>query len=145
MQPGNVFQMAGSDLFDSAAHTQGGLPHLMQHLWDAYCAHLSEHLEKRNAAQPPGNQTTLATAKAKAPATDFAKWATAYLAENRVAESFFIDANHGVRLSNNAMVAICPGVEIRGTMQDAGAVEVTHGRSQPHQQGIVGNDGSLRI
>lgn len=143
MNSPNTFQMSGSDLFDSAAHTQGGLPHLMQHLWDAYCAHLAEEIEKRREAGKA--VVTLAEAKQRAPATGFATWATKYLADNRVAESFFIDANHGVRLANNAMVAICPGVEIRGTMQEAGAVQVTEGRSQPHQHGIVGNGGELRI
>lgn len=138
-----VFQMSGSDLFDAAGHTQGGLPHLMQHLWDAYVAHLGEQIEQRKATGK--NVVDLDTAKKKAPATDFAVFATGYLKEHRVAESFFIDANHGIRLGNNVMVAVCPGVEIRGTMQDAGAVEVTHGRSQPHQQGIVGNTGDIRI
>lgn len=142
MHSGNVFQVGGSELFDSASHTQGGLPHLMQYLWDAYSLHLKEQLEERQAAGKP--TVTMEEAKRRAPAINFAQWCTEHLKENRVAESFFIDANHGVRLSNNAMVAICPGVEIRGTMQDAGAVEVTHGRSQPHQQGITGNDG-LRI
>lgn len=142
MQSGSVFQMAGSDMFDSAAHTQGGLPHIMQYLWDAYCLHLKEELEKRQAA---GKMTVdLPTAKQKAPATDFARWATEHLAENRVAESFFIDANHGIRLSNNSMVAICPGVEIRGTMQDSNAIQVTEGRSQPHQEGVT-TKGGLRI
>lgn len=142
MQPGNVFQMSGSDMFDSTAHTQGGLPHLVQHLWDAYGAHLEEKIKERAAT---GQATVdLATAKKRAPATDFATWASDYLKENRVVESFFVDANHGVRLANNAMVAICPGVEIRGTMQESGAIQVTEGRSQPHQQG-VSNDSSLRI
>lgn len=138
-----VFQVAGSDMFDTTGHTQGGLPHLMQHLWDAYVAHLKEEIDKRAANGK--NPVDLETAKKKAPASDFAVFATSYLKEHRVAEGFFIDANHGIRLGNNAMVAVCPGVEIRGTMQDAGAVEVTHGRSQPHQQGIVGNTGDIRI
>lgn len=142
MQSGPVFQMAGSDMFDSASHTQGGLPHLMQHLWDAYAAYLQTELDKRAAAGKP--TVTLDEAKKKAPATAFAQWATEYLAENRVAESFFIDANHGIKLANNAMVAICPGVEIRGSMQDSNAVPVMEGRSQPHQEGIT-KTGGLRI
>jgi hypothetical protein len=138
-----VFQVAGSDMFDSTGHTQGGLPHLMQHLWDAYVEHLKTAIETRKSEGK--TVVDLETAKKKAPATDFAVFATNYLKEHRVSESFFIDANHGIRLGNNVMVAVCPGVEIKGTMQDAGAVEVTHGRSQPHQQGIVGQSGDIRI
>ncbi len=138
-----VFQVGSGDLFDSTLHTQGGLNHLMQHLWDAYCLHLQEEIGKRNAE---GKLTvTLDHAKRKAPATDFAKWASDYLKEMRVTESFFIDGNLGVRLTNNVCVAVCPGVEIRGTMQDSHAIPVMEGRSQPGNNGVVNDGDSLRI
>lgn len=143
MQSPNVFQVGGSDLFDSTMHTQGGLPHLMQYLWDAYVVHLQKQLEK--LTESGKTAVTIDEAKKRAPATHFAVWATEHLKEVRVTESFFVDANHGLRLGNNAMVAVCPGAEIRGTMQEANAVQVTKGESQPHQHGIVGNDGALRI
>jgi len=135
MTGGSVFQVGGSDLFDSVAHSQGGQPHLLQFLWDEYWKYLQAELDKRTRQGVA--VFTLDEAKRKAPAVGFLKWATAYLAENRAAESFFLDANLGVRLTNNVAVAICPGVELRGTMQDANAVQVTEGRSQPHQDGIA--------
>ncbi len=141
MQSG-VFQVSDGGLFDEISHTQGGMNHLMQYLWDAYVRHLETELEARVAADKPA--ATLQQAKKNAPASHFAKWAADHLRENRVVENFFIDANHGVRLSNNACLAICPGTVIQGTMQDSGAVSVTQGRSQRDMDGVVGTT-SLRI
>ena len=143
MQNSQVFQVQGGDLFDSTMHTQGGLNHLMQHLWDAYKIHLQDQIETR---QKEGKPTVdLTTAVKKAPASNFAEWATEYLKEFRVTESFFIDGNLGVRLANNVCVAVSPGVEIRGTMQEAAAIQVTEGRSQLGNNGVTGDGGSLRI
>ena len=142
MQNSQVFQVGSGDLFDSQMHTQGGLNHLMQHLWDQYKLHLQEQIEARQKAGKP--TVDVETAAKKAPATNFATWATEYLKEFRVTESFFIDGNLGIRLANNVCVAVSPGVEIRGTMQESGAIQVTEGRSQPGNNG-VDNAGGLRI
>lgn len=143
MQEPNVFQMTGSDMFDSIQHTQGGLNHLIQYLWDKYVEHLKEAVEKMQATARP--VVNLEMAKKKAPATHFAKWCADYLKENRVTESFFVDGNLGMRLTNSDTMVICPGIEIRGTMQDSGAVAVTEGKSQNNKNGVVGSDGTLRI
>lgn len=139
------FQVGSSDLFDATAHTQGGLPHLIQFLWDEYAKHLDRLLKERAEAGKPA--VDLHTAKTKAPATNFAKWASDYLKDNRIVESFFIDGNLGIRLTNMKMVAVCPGLEeIRGTMQDANAIGITHGRSQADNSGVVDEtDRSFRI
>ena len=141
-QSSSVVGINDGGLFDELAHTQGGMAHLLQHLWDAYVSYLREQLEER---QKQGQAVvSLAEAKKKAPATHFAKWASDYLKENRVVENFFIDANHGVRLSNSVCVAICPGTAIQGTMQDAGAIGITEGRSQRDMNGVIDTP-SLRI
>lgn len=142
MQGRDTFQLTGSDMFDSNTHTQGGLPHLIQFLWDAYCQYLDDEIRSRIDRRI--STVNLATAKAKAPATDFARFASDYLATNRVVDSFFIDENFGLRLTNNQTVAFSPGVEIRGTMQDSGAVQVTEGKSQPGNDMLPGG-GTLRI
>lgn len=143
MQNSQVFGIQGGELFDSTLHTQGGLNHLMQHLWDAYCLHLKETIDER--IEKRISTVNLETAKSKATATHFAKWATEYLKEFRVTESFFIDGNLGIRLANSVCVAVSPGVEIRGTMQDSAAIQVTEGRSQLGNNGVTGDGGSLRI
>lgn len=137
----NVFGVNDNGLFDPVAHSQGGCQHLMQHLWDAYCEYLSDQLKARTDKGLAA--TTIDDAKKKSPATHFVKWAAEYLKANRVVQSFFIDENHGVQLANNTMVAICPGVEVRGTMQDSGAVQVTEGRSQRNNNGVVNPDGDV--
>lgn len=139
------FPVGSSDLFDATAHTQGGLPHLIQFLWDEYAKHLDRLLKERAGAGKPA--VDLQTAKTKAPAVNFAKWASDYLKENRIVESFFIDGNLGVRLTNMKTVAVCPGLEeIRGTMQESNAIGITHGRSQPDNNGVIDeSDRSFRI
>jgi len=139
----NVFGVNDQGLFDPIMHTQGGVNHLMQHLWDAYCVHLAEQLDKRKLEGKP--TVELAEAKKKAPASNFATWAAEYLKEIRVTESFFIDGNLGIRLANNVCVAVCPGVEIRGTMQDSGSVAVTEGKSQAGYNGTADTGGTMRI
>ncbi len=142
MQSQHVFNVSRGDLFDSVAYTNGGLPHLMQYLWDQYCEYLQEESDLRKAEGRVVSD--LAMAKKKAPATHFAKWAADFLKQNRVVESFFIDENHGIRLSDNTRVAVCPGIEIRGTMQRSTAVEITSGLSQPSQRADM-RDESIRL
>jgi hypothetical protein len=124
MQGDKVFSTTSSDMFDSTMVTQGGLPHLMQYLWDKYTAYLQAELEKKD------NKVPLDTAKKKAPAIHFAQWATDFLTETRPVETIFIDGNVGVKLTNNDSIAISPGTEIRGTMQESNAIQVTEGKSQ---------------
>jgi len=124
--------------FDSIRHTQGEHPHIMQYLWDAYLEYLeSERQERTTRGQ---SSLPVAQAKLKAPAINFVLWAANHLRDIRAIESFFVDGNVGVRLNNNKTIAISPGVEIRGTMQDSGAVAVTEGRSQIGNNGITNND-----
>lgn len=130
-------------VFGETERTGGGITHLIQFLWDKYAEHLQKELEERAAL---GKITVdLPTAKKKAPATHFATWAANYLKENRVAETFFVDANLGIRLTNNITLAVCPGVEVRGTMQESHAVQITEGLSNPENEGIVKDNDSLRI
>lgn len=142
MQNNRVVTVTDGGLFNELQHTQGGMEHLVQHLWDEYCKYLDEQLEERREAGKPA--VPLAQAKRTAPATHFARWASDYLKENRVVENFFIDANHGVRLANNVCVAICPGTVIQGTMQDSHAIAVTEGKSQRDMEGVIQTP-SLRI
>ena len=77
-------------------------------------------------------------------ASEFVEKAKAFLEQNRPVENFPADQNHGVRLSNNDRVLICPPVPAPGTTVDAGAVEITHGASQKGQEGVDSTD-SQRI
>lgn len=107
----------------------GSIPDLLSHLWASYSTYLHKEIGKRRAA----GQQTFAHAQAleKAPALAFISWAKKYLSRHRVVETFAADTNIGVRLSNMLTCLICPAVEAeaRGTMQPAGAVNITHGRS----------------
>lgn len=131
------------ELFDEVNHTQGGQPHILQFLWDEYVRFLSREIKKRKKAKQ--KTVELPHALKNTPATAFLAWATNYLKKNRVAEQFYVDENFGLRLTNLKSFVICPGIAIRGTMQDSGAVEVTHGRSQPGNDGVVKKDISFRI
>jgi len=143
MQTGNIVQVGSSDLFNSQAYTQAGVPHLMQYLWDKYCEHLQEEINRRIESRRA--TVDLATAKSRAPATNFATWASNYLENNRVVDSFFIDENLGIRLTNGVRLAVCPGIEVRGTMQPVTEIRVTEGADpvQETQQGM--RSGKLKI
>lgn len=137
-----VVQVNNEGLFDSIAHTQGGVTHLTQLLWDAYVERLRGRIEDRKTQGKPA--VTLEEAIRRAPATDFAKFCADYLAVHRPVQSFFIDENLGILLRNQMSVALSPGVEVRGTMQDSGAVQVTEGMSQEGLNGVV-NASNLSI
>lgn len=134
----NVFGVNNAPLFDSIMHTQGGAPHLLQHLLDEYVKHLNEKTEERTKAGKAS--LPIAEALAKTPMMSFLRWAKEYLATNRPVQNFFVDENLGIRLSNNANVVLSPGVNLQGTMQDAGAVAVTHGQGQQNQDVIKTTD-----
>lgn len=89
---------------------------------------LISHLQSEYAMQVGG---------AEASAADpFVAWALDYLNTNRPVENFPVDHNHGVRLTNNVRVLVCPGEDLRGTTTDAGAVGITTGESQKGQEGV---------
>lgn len=100
-------------MFDAKSHTQGNMPHLLQYLWDNYLAYL---------AKTNGDKKIDET---KIKAIDFMMWAITQLQTTRAIESFFIDGNVGIKLTNNTTLAISPGVDIRGSMQESGYVPVT--------------------
>lgn len=119
--------------------SQGGLPHLIEHLWSEFTKALAETRTKEEAAGvkvPPIIEITQ-----RATATSFVKWASEYLKVFRPVENFYVDANHGLRLSNNVLCVVSPGLDVRGTMQEAHAIGVTHGKSQHGQDGIAPGGG----
>lgn len=132
----NVFGVNDTPLFDSELHTQAGQPHLLQLLLNKYREHLDEKLKAMQAA---GKKTPVDVDQATraTPIMVFLKWASDWLRENRPVRQFFVDENMGIQLSNNLSCVISPGINIQGTMQDAGAVSVTHGQSQQGNEGIV--------
>jgi hypothetical protein len=131
---GAGFGVNDKNLFDEVAHTQGGMPHILQYLWDAYVRYLQAEISKRRESNKP--TVTVEQAVTRAPAIKFVEWAANYLQEHRVVENFYVDANHGIRLSNNDTLVISPGTNIQGTMQDSGAINVTEGKSQQNMEGI---------
>lgn len=101
--------------------------HLLQHLWDRYKAYVAD---KHAEGQIAGH---LEDAIRDVSATEFLEWGTDYLNENRVADVFYTDANHGVRLTNLAQVLICPSLDtgVPGALLGDDAVPVTEGRNRP--------------
>lgn len=130
-------------MFDSIAHTQGGVLHLMDYLWDRYVSHLTERIEERKAEGKESIPLDVALKKTSAQA--FKKFCEDFLDENRAVETCPLDENLGFRLSNNDMVALSRGIAIQGSMQDSGAVAVTHGRSQRGNEGVVQVNNTQRI
>lgn len=118
--------MRGPLDYNPAEATQGGLPWLLDHLWGRFCRKLRRAAKQRR--QP--------LAVDQVPAEAFLKWARRHLERCRVVETFPLDANVGVRLQDNTMCSICPGVDHTGTMEDAGDVPITQGRSQANQRGV---------
>lgn len=143
-QPGQgAVAVSGDDanpLFDGHAYTTGGgLPHLMELLRSEYRRYLQGEIDRR---QRLGQRTiSLQEAMTKAPFDNFYNFCVQYLTHNRPVENFFVDMNHGLKLSNNARVVVCPGTAVQGTMQDSGAVGVTQGLSQPGMGGVLPGGG----
>ncbi len=132
-----------SALFDEIKHTQAGMPHLLQYLWNRYVLHLQEEISKRQEAKQP--TVTIQEALKRAPAISFVTWASDFLKETRVVENFFVDANHGIRLANMDAMVICPGTTIQGTMQESGAIAITEGKSQADNEGVFNPHQALSI
>lgn len=120
------------------------LPHLLEHLWAAYTQYVTaEHTKLVEAGKP--RRGDLEHYLAKAPAQHFYAWAAEYLRTHRVSQSFAVDANLGLMLSNGSRVTVCPHIDVAGTMQDAGAVDITRGQGQPELHGIVQTSPVLEI
>ena len=133
--------MSGAyDLIDRGTTnlTQGGLPHLMDYLWAQFLKHIQAQINARKKAKKP--TVELAEATTKVGAYAFKEFCDKFLARHRAVENHFVDNNIGFRLSNNDLVALSPGVEIAGTMQDSGAIAITHGRSQTGLDGVEQSD-----
>ena len=139
----DVVQVNPAGLFDPDKYTTAGQPHLLEHLWGAYREHLKTLLEARRAAGQPA--AALDAALAKAPARHFYAFCVEYLLKNRPATTFYVDTNVGVVLTNTARVVVSPGFDLRGTMQDAAAVGVTAGVSQPGMNGVAPGTGPIGI
>lgn len=132
-----------TEMFDDIQHTQQGMPHLLQFLWDEYVNFLKRETAKREKKKQ--KSVPLPIALKNTPATAFLAWAAKYLKKHRVGQQFYVDENLGIQLTNLRSCVICPGVTIRGTMQDSGAVEVTQGRSQPGNEGVAKSGMSFHI
>lgn len=130
-------------LFDPAKYTTAGQPHLLEHLWAKYRAFLQTKLDELTRAGKKA--ADLDTAVRRAPAEHFLAFAVEYLAKNRPVENFFVDMNHGVVLSDTSRVVVSPGYDLRGTMQQSGAVGVTVGASQPGLDGVVQAGGAIGV
>lgn len=130
-----VVGVNNAPFFDSFSHTQGGAKHLLQHLLDEYVKVLNAQIEERKAAGKP--TCTIDEAVAKMPMMKFLQFGKDYLTENRPVQNFFVDENVGLRLSNNANIVVSPGINVQGTMQNSGAISVTHGVSQREQEGVL--------
>lgn len=133
-------QVITGELFDAVMGTNGGLMHLTQFLWDKYCEYLQTEIDARVEKKLP--TVPLDAAKKRASAVHFVQWAADYLAEHRPAETFFLDHNLGLRLTTGETLALSPGIDVRGTMQDAGDVAIMEGKSQ--QDGVTTHS-SVRI
>lgn len=133
---------AAHEHFSDEEHTQGNQPHLMQYLRLEFVAALTRKAEKDSPEVDPDKiAAAVAKAVARTTADQFIRWASAFMKVNRGVETTFIDANMGIRLTNNAIVALSPGIEIRGTMQDDHSVGVTKGGGKDHHRrgdGAVG-------
>ncbi len=119
------------DFDENVIAGQGGRPHLIAFLWDRYTHYLQRQIDEKQAAQQ--KTLTIVEATQKAPALHFVEWATDYLLRNRVVNVFTLDANVGLRFASQAEVALCPGIDVRGTMEDdpGVAVQVNPNRREP--------------
>lgn len=110
------------------------LPSLLQHLVAEY----REYIRRANETRARQEQKLLdpeATLRAAKPLLDFFE---SYLNTYRPVQAFPVDANYGLLLSNGMRCMVSPGVvDVRGTMQDSGAIQVSQGISNPGQEGVI--------
>jgi hypothetical protein len=133
---GFLQQNAGNDPLGMLSRGNSQLPDLLTHLHDQYKLHLAKHMK---AIQKKGGQLvhkTVEEAAFAAPVGSFLSFAQEYLNKNRPTQVFPVDSNTGIVLSNHVRVCVSPGiVVVPGSMEDSGAVGITHGMSQPGMGG----------
>jgi len=111
----------------SPGYDVAGQPHLLQYLWAKFAEHLEEEIARRVEARI--STVDLPTALKQVPATHFYGWATTYLTNTSVVDSFFIEGNLGIRLSTNETVAFSPQAFLEDRQQ-VKTVGITTGRQQ---------------
>ncbi len=121
-----LFGDSGTMTNDPMGRMPATMPHLIQHLWDAYQVWLGEKIQERITAGTP--TVPLEEALKRAPATSFAKFCADYLTEHRIAEIFQLESNLGVRLTNGMQLSILPGSTAGdGAMEESVSVAITPG------------------
>lgn len=113
--------------FNSVAQTQGGMPALLELLQEEY----RKYMGQVNAKRLEQGKPTLDAEATLSAARPFLKFCQKYLTENRPVQTFAIDSNYGLVLSNNLRCAVSPGVAtLKGTMQETHSVAVSVGLGQ---------------
>lgn len=76
--------------------------------------------------------------KIEDPVERFVEFCRQYLDQHRTIQTWPADANVGIVLANNTRLLVHPpsGAGMGG-MQDSGAVDVTEGKTQPGQEGVI--------
>jgi hypothetical protein len=119
------------------------IPNLVEYLWDKFLLDIQQRIKQHRAKNPrihwSSNPLTAAmSARGTSSAELFRKFCVDFLAEHRPVETSFVAADHAIRLSNNDLVTISPSdVGEEGAIQDAGALAITHGRTQPQHEGTL--------
>ncbi len=137
----NTQPLQASDM-EALGHVQGSVPDLLTYLLAAYKAQLQRRIDERVVQSGPASVRTLDEALTHAPVLDFMRFALEFLAENRPAETFPVDANIEIRLSNGDLVLICPGTQLSGTMQASHSVQIA---AQGKRGGMQGDGGAIGI
>ncbi len=128
-------QNSPNPMFNPVAHSQAGMPHLIDYLKTQYRAHI-QWMNETRAQQGQALGDPEATIRAAQPVLDFFE---SFLNTHRPIQIFPIDMNYGIVLDNNDRVALCPGAKnIQGSMQDSGAISITENLTHPGQDGVVG-------
>jgi hypothetical protein len=88
---------------------------------------LMQHLQQ--LAEDHGRDGTVA---------EFIEFCNEYLDRHRTVQTYPADANIGIVLANNVRLLVHPpsGAGMGG-MQNSGAVDVTEGKTQPGQEGVL--------
>ncbi len=112
-------------LLDRSPARQGTLSSLLDHLWGLYEAALKETYDKVAARGDEIRSWDQVRQAVRAPT--FLRFAREYLDRNRPAETFALDRNLGVKLTDGAVVSLCPRAVVEGDMQPANAVAIGSG------------------
>lgn len=137
---GFMKQDGGNDPLGMHGRTNPQLPDILTLLHGEYTKHLALQLEAMRSRKEKAKFATAAEAAAAAPTEHFLAFAKKYLAKNRPTTQFPVDENVGIVLRNHVRCCIAPGHNKPGSMQDAGAIHVTHGEEQPELGGTSSTD-----